>query len=49
MKINKKDFVRAKVHKKLTPGEMLKTLRELQELSQQELANLTGISLSPVP
>ena len=46
MKINKSDFVRAKVQRSLTPGEMLKTLRELQELSQQDLAKLTGISQS---
>ena len=46
MKINKNDFVRAKVQRSLTPGEMLRTLRELQELSQQDLAKLTGISQS---
>jgi len=46
MKINKNDFVRAKVQRKLTPGEMLRTLRELQELTQQDLAKLTGISQS---
>lgn len=28
-KINKKDFVKAKVNIEITPGEMLKTLREL--------------------
>jgi len=48
MKINKKDFVRAKVRKKLSPAEMLKELRELQELSQQELAELTGMSQSNI-
>jgi transcriptional regulator with XRE-family HTH domain len=48
MKINKKDFVRAKVRKKLSPGEMLKTLRELQELSQSDLSDLTGISQSNI-
>jgi transcriptional regulator with XRE-family HTH domain len=48
MKINKKDFVRARVFKKLTPGEMLKTLRELQELSQSELSDLTTISQSNI-
>jgi transcriptional regulator with XRE-family HTH domain len=46
MKINKNDFVRARVQRSLTPGEMLRTLRELQELSQQDLAKLTGISQS---
>ena len=48
MKINKKDFVRAKVNTDITPGEMLKTIRELQELSQRELAELTGISQSNI-
>jgi len=46
MKINKNDFVRAKVQRSVTPGEMLRTLRELQGLSQAELAKLTGISQS---
>lgn len=44
MKIDRKDFVRAKIQKKLTPGEMLRTLRELQELSQLQLSVLSGIS-----
>ncbi len=46
MAINKKDFVRAKVNRKITPGEMLRTLRGLQELTQKELADATGISQS---
>lgn len=46
MKIDKKDFVRAKVQRSVTPGEMLRTLRELQGLSQVDLAKLTGISQS---
>jgi transcriptional regulator with XRE-family HTH domain len=46
MKINKNDFVRAKVQRSVTPGEMLRALRELQGLSQAELAKLTGISQS---
>lgn len=48
MKINKKDFLQAKVNRKITPDQMLKTLRELQELSQQQLAELTGISQSNI-
>ncbi len=48
MKINKKDFVRAKVNRKISPGEMLNTLRELQELTQKELAHRTGISQSNI-
>lgn len=46
MKINKKDFVKARVNISITPGQMLKTIRELQGLSQLELANMTGISQS---
>lgn len=46
MKIKKNDFVRAKVQRSLTPGEMLRTLRELQDLSQSDLAKLSGISQS---
>jgi transcriptional regulator with XRE-family HTH domain len=44
--MERKDFVRANVNIKMSPGDMLKTLRELQELSQKELADLTGISQS---
>jgi transcriptional regulator with XRE-family HTH domain len=48
MRINKKDFIKAKVNISITPGQMLKTLRELQGISQQELANMTGISQSNI-
>ncbi len=48
MKINKKDFVKARVHVHLTPGEALKILRELQGLTQLELAKKTGISQSNI-
>ncbi len=48
MAMNKKEFVRAKVNRKITPGEMLRTLRELQELTQKELADATGISQSNI-
>jgi len=48
MKINKKDFVRAKVHAHLTPGEALKMLRELQGLTQSDLVEKTGISQSNI-
>lgn len=48
MKINKKDFVRAKVNLKIMPGEMLKTLRELQEMSQSDLSKKTKISQSNI-
>ena len=46
--MSKKDLVRAKVNIKMTPGEMLSTLRELQELSQAELAELSGMSQSNI-
>lgn len=48
MKINKKDFKKAEVHGALTPGEALKMLRELQGLSQNDLALLTGITQSNI-
>ncbi len=46
--INKKDFARATVHVEVTPGESIKMLRELQDLSQNDLAELTGISQSNI-
>lgn len=46
--MSKKDLVKAKMNIKMSPGEMLKTLRELQELSQGELAKLTGMSQSNI-
>jgi len=48
MKTNKKDFTKAKVNIKVSPGEMLKTIRELQELTQRELSDLTGIPQSNI-
>lgn len=48
MAIRKQGFVRAKVNRKIAPGEMLRTLRELQNLTQQELADQTGLSQSNV-
>jgi len=42
--MNRKDFEPAKTHAILTPGEALRILRELQGLSQNELARLSGIS-----
>jgi transcriptional regulator with XRE-family HTH domain len=48
MKINKKDFVKAKIHAHLTPGEALKMLRELQGLTQTDLAKITGIPQSNI-
>ena len=48
MKINKREFVRAKVNVSITPGEMLKTLRELQEMTQAQLAKASGIPQSNI-
>jgi transcriptional regulator with XRE-family HTH domain len=48
MRINKKEFVRAKVHAHITPGEALKMLRELQGMTQGDLAKKTGISQSNI-
>ena len=39
-----KDFAPARIQVEVSPGETLRTLRELQGLSQQGLAELTGIS-----
>ena len=44
MKTVQQDFIKAKVNIHVTPGTMLKTIRELQGLSQSQLADLTGIS-----
>lgn len=46
--IDKKDFRRAKIHRRVPPHEMLRTLRELQKLTQQQLSELTGISQSNI-
>jgi len=41
-------FVRAKVSEEVSPGEMLRTLRELQGMSQAALAEATGLSQSNI-
>jgi transcriptional regulator with XRE-family HTH domain len=43
-KIDKKNLNVAAVGITMTPGEMVRNLRELKELSQLDLAKLTGIS-----
>lgn len=43
-KIKKSDFVESKDSIAITPGDMLAALRELQGLSQSELAKMTGIA-----
>jgi transcriptional regulator with XRE-family HTH domain len=48
MIINKREFTQAKINCHLTPGKMLKVLRELQSLTQGDLAEKTGISQSNI-
>ena len=48
MNIRQKKFVQAKVHASVSPGEALKMIRELQGLSQNQLAEITGISQSNI-
>jgi transcriptional regulator with XRE-family HTH domain len=48
MTLPKKEFVKARVHQAVTPGKALKMLRELQGLSQNDLARMTGISQSNI-
>lgn len=43
-----KDFHKAKKRIDVTVGESVKIIRELQELSQNELAELTGIPQSTI-
>lgn len=43
-KIKKKDFIPAADHIKMTPGEMLATLRQLQGLTQEDLAKKSGMT-----
>jgi transcriptional regulator with XRE-family HTH domain len=43
-KLNKKDFVPTMDSMTMAPGEMLATLRQLQELTQSELAEKTGMT-----
>jgi transcriptional regulator with XRE-family HTH domain len=43
-----RDYVPEKRHAKLTPGRALQIARELQEMTQSELARLTGIAQSAI-
>lgn len=43
-----KDYLPAKQHINVTPGESVRIIRELQELSQNQLAELTGIPQSTI-
>lgn len=47
-KINKSEFTKAKVRHHMTPGEALKAIRELQELTQTELAEASGMAQSHI-
>lgn len=42
------DFVPAKTRVHMTPGQSLKVTRELQELSQNELAKISGLPQSTI-
>lgn len=44
--ISKSDFIKAKVHVAVTSGEAIKIIRILQNLSQNDLSAITGISQS---
>lgn len=44
--MNRKDFRRAKRSVEVTVGESVRIIRELQEMSQNDLATLTGIPQS---
>ena len=38
------ELIPARLRARMTPGEMLRTVRELQELTQAELAGASGVS-----
>lgn len=42
------EFRKAKVRVRISPGESVRIMRELQELSQNELAEATGIPQSTI-
>lgn len=44
MKVDPNDFVKATVHSVIAPGEALRMLRELQGLTQAQLATLCGVA-----
>ncbi len=46
--MNKKDFRRARKRVDVSVGESVRIMRELQELSQNELSKLTGIPQSTI-
>ena len=46
--INKKDYRKARRRVEISVGESVRIIRELQELSQNQLAELTGIPQSTI-
>lgn len=46
--MTKRNYVKSKTHVNVTPGESLRIIRELQELSQRELAELIGSTQSNI-
>ena len=46
--MNKKDFRRARKRVEVSVGESVRIVRELQDLSQNELSKLTGIPQSTI-
>ena len=46
--MKKSNYVKSKNHVSVSPGESLRIIRELQGLSQQELATLIGSSQSNI-
>jgi transcriptional regulator with XRE-family HTH domain len=46
--MSKSEFRQARKNVEVTPGESVRIIRELQELSQNELSNLTGIPQSTI-
>ncbi len=46
--MNKSEFRPARKTVEVTPGESVRIIRELQELSQNDLSNLTGIPQSTI-
>lgn len=48
VKNERKEYRRARRHVEVSVGESVRIIRELQELSQNDLARLTGISQSTI-
>lgn len=46
--IKKSDFVQYKAKLSLTPGQSLRIIREMQELSQNDLAEISGLPQSTI-